>query len=466
MGRDAALSAVAARSPYLALQHRDYRRLIASQFLSLVGSQMQAVAINWHIYLLTRSPLALGFVGLTRVVPIVVFSLWGGVVADRQDRRRVMIVTQLAMTAVALALSGLTFAHRETLWLLYALNFLSAAAVAFDGPARQALIPRLVPPEDLPGALSLNLSVFQAALIGGPALAGLLIAGHTGPLHIGAARLPPEGTPINTSALALIYFVNAVSFLAVIFALVTLRTSGAPEKSDETAHPWEALKEGLRFVFRTPLMVWTMGLDFLATFFSGATTLLPIFADQILNVGARGYGILVAAPAAGALAGSLLVSIRPLPPRQGRVFLMSVAAYGAATVVFGFSRSFPLTLAALAATGFADAISTVIRQTLRQFITPDRLRGRMTSVNMIFFMGGPQLGELEAGFVASLFRSTAVGVTFSVVSGGIVTLLVVGAIAAAAKGLRRYDFREHAAAVPQFPIKEPTPGRAGTPIER
>jgi MFS family permease len=414
------------RAPYLALAHRDYRRLIVSQLLSLTGSQMQVVAINWHVYLLTKSPLALGFVGLTRVVPIVAFSLWGGVVADRHDRRRVMIATQIAMAVVALALWATTSAGREALWMLYALNALSAAAVAFDGPSRQALIPRLVPHADLPGALSLNLSVFQASLIGGPALAGLLIA-HAG-----------EGT----RGLATIYALNAASFLAVIYALLTMHTSGAPTAATGQTEGWSALREGLRFVFTTPLMVWTMGLDFLATFFSGAMSLLPIFADQVLKVGAKGYGILAAAPAVGALAGSLFLSIRPLPAKQGRIFLWSVGAYGASTVVFGFSRNFWLTLLALAGTGLADAISTVIRQTLRQFITPDHLRGRMTSVNMIFFMGGPQLGELEAGFVASLFATAAVGVTFSVVSGGIATVAITAAIAAAAPMIRKYDFRQ------------------------
>ncbi len=355
------------RAPYLVLRHRDYRRLVASQLLSLIGTQMQVVALNWHIYLLTRSPLALGFVGLTRVVPIVVFSLWAGVVADRHDRRRLMIVTHLAMTAVALALSGLTFAHRETLWALYALNFLSGAAGAFDGPARNALLPRLVPQAELPGALSLNFSVFQASMIGGPAIAGLILAGHAGTLRLA----PGELAAAKTGGLALIYFVNAVSFLGVIFALATMRTSGAPEKGAGEAHPWVALKEGLSFVFTTPLMVWTMGLDFVATFLSGSMSLLPIFADQVLKVGARGYGILVAAPAVGALTGSLFVSIRPLPMRQGRIFLSSIAAYGAATIVYGFSRRFALTLIALAAVGLSDAISTVIRQTLRQVITPD-----------------------------------------------------------------------------------------------
>jgi len=415
------------RAPYLALQHRDYRRLIVSQLLSLTGSQMQVVAINWHVYLLTKSPLALGFVGLTRVVPIVVFSLWGGVVADRFDRRRVMLLTQIAMTAVALGLALVTYTGRETLWMLYAFNALGASAVAFDGPSRQALIPRLVPAADLPGALSLNLSVFQAGLIGGPALAGVLIAHHPG--------------TAPTSGLSLIYFLNAVSFVAVIFALVTMHTSGAPEPTVGKVQMSAALREGLRFVFTTPLMVWTMGLDFLATFFSGATSLLPIFADQVLRVGAKGYGILAASPAVGALAGALYLSVRPLPRRQGRIFLWSVVAYGAATVVFGLSRSFGLTLLALAGVGLADAISTVIRQTLRQFITPDRLRGRMTSINMIFFMGGPQLGELEAGFVASLFASTVLGVTVSVVSGGALTMLITAAIAASAPMLRAYDFQ-------------------------
>jgi MFS family permease len=427
------------RAPYLALAHRDYRRLIVSQLLSLTGSQMQVVAINWHVYLLTKSPLALGFVGLTRVVPIVAFSLWGGVVADRHDRRRIMIATQVAMTAVALGLWAGTVANRETLWMLYLLNALSASAVAFDGPSRQALIPRLVPQGDLPGALSLNLSVFQASLIGGPALAGLLIA------RMGA----------GTRGLALIYLVNALSFLAVIYALATMRTSGAPEPGAHHGETLAALREGLRFVFTTPLMVWTMGLDFLATFFSGATSLLPIFADQVLKVGAKGYGILAAAPAVGALAGSIYLSVRPLPRRQGRIFLWSVGAYGAATVVFGLSRSFWLTLAALAGVGLSDAISTVIRQTLRQFITPDRLRGRMTSVNMIFFMGGPQLGELEAGFVASLFASAVVGVTVSVVSGGIATIAIVAAVAAAAPVVRRYDFWDTAPADSEVPAGTP-----------
>ncbi len=419
--------------PYVALRHRDFRRLVATQLFSSTGSQMQVVAINWHVYVLTRSPLALGFVGLTRVLPIIVFSLWGGLLADRLDRRKTMATTQSAMTVVALALAAVTFLHRESLWIIYALNALSAAAVAFDGPSRQALLPRLVPPEELSGALSLNFSAFQISMISGPALSGLIIAGSGAGL---VARGPSSAAiPISTTGLAWIYLLNAVSFLGVIGALLTMRTSGrVVATSGAPAHPLRALQEGLRFVFTTPLIVWTMALDFLATFFSGAQSLLPIFADQVLKVGASGYGFLVSAPAVGALTGSVWTSLRPLPTRQGKVFLWSVAAYGAATVVFGLSRSFPLTLAALAATGLADAISTVIRQTLRQLITPDALRGRMTSVNMIFFMGGPQLGEFEAGAVAALF-----GASVSVVSGGVATVAIVAWIAWKARALREYD---------------------------
>jgi len=430
------------RRPYRVLQHRDFRRLWISQLVSLIGTQMQVVTINWHVYLLTGSPLALGVVGLTRVVPIILFSLWGGVVADRHDRRRVMLLTQSGMMLVALGLCALTLAGRESLALLYLLNALAAAAVAFDNPARQSLIPRLVPREDLPGALSLNLTMFHAAMITGPALAGVLIAGT------GAVLSQPPGSAAggdaagSTASLAWVYGLNALSFLGVLVALLTMRVSGRVERATEEEHPLAALRAGLRFVFTTPLMVWTMILDFFATFFAGAMSLLPIFADRILGAGPAGYGLLVSAPGLGALVGSVYTSITPLPRRQGRVLLWAVGAYGISTIAFGLSRSYLLTFLALAASGLADLISTVIRQTIRQLVTPDGLRGRMTSVNMIFFMGGPQLGELEAGLVASAFASVIVGVTVSVVSGGAMTLVAAIGVAFLAPWLRNYDIGE------------------------
>jgi len=423
--------------PYRVLRHRDFRLLWLSQLVSLTGSQMQTVALHWHVYVLTRSPLALGALGLTRVLPIIVFSLWGGVTADRHDRRRVMLLTQATMLAGALALAATTFAGHENVAVLYGANALLAAATAFDNPARQALVPRLVPVAELPAALSLNLTMYHAATIGGPALAGLLIAGMG--LPSAGLSLAGSGASEDTVRLALIYALNALSFVGVLHALLLMRTSGRVDaRGGSHEPPLVALREGLRFVLRTPIMVWTTGVDFLATFFAGSLSLLPIFADQVLHVGPAGYGWLVAAPALGALVGSFYTSLRHLPARQGRLLLGSVAFYGLATVVFGLSRSYWLTFLALALSGLADLVSTVIRQTLRQMLTPDTLRGRMTSVNMIFFMGGPQLGEMEAGLVASLFASAAVGVTVSVVSGGLATVLLAAAVGLAAPVVRDY----------------------------
>jgi MFS family permease len=432
------------RRPYHVLRHRDFRLLWASQFVSLTGSQMQVVALNWHVYLLTGSPLALGLVGLTRVVPIIVFSLWGGIVADRVDRRRIMLVSQSAMAVFSAVLAVLTFRGHATVAALYAMNALTGAASAFDNPARQSLVPRLVPPADLASALALNLVMFHAAFIGGPGLAGLLLAGgaagHPGAPPGAAAHAVTAASAGSVPMIGLIYAVNAASFLAVIVALLFMRTDTAPDAAGVTdEHPLESLKAGLRFVFTTPIMVWTMGLDFVATFFAGSLSLLPIFADQILHVGPAGYGWLVAAPALGALVGSIYTSVVHLPRRQGRVLLWAIAAYGVCTVAYGLGPGYWIVFAALAGTGLSDLVSTVIRQTLRQLLTPDALRGRMTSVNMIFFMGGPQLGEMEAGLVASIFASAALGARVSVVSGGLFTLAAAAVVASRSRLVRDYE---------------------------
>jgi MFS family permease len=305
-------------------------------------------------------------------------------------------------------------------WPLYLLTASTAAFGSFDGPARQAMLPNLVPREHLPNAISLNTIMFQVAAVVGPALAGIVIA----MLGVGW-----------------VYGLNAVSFLAVIVALVRMR--GAPTRAgtERTEVSFRAAIEGLRFVFSAPLIRSTMLLDFFATFFSSATALLPIFAQDILDVGATGYGWLYAAPGLGALlSGATMAHVVDRIERRGRTILCAVAGYGVATIVFGFSRSFWLTFACLALTGATDIVSTVLRNILRQFSTPDHLRGRMTSVNMIFFMGGPQLGELEAGLVAHGF-----GAPVSVVSGGIGCLLTTAWIAARTPALRRYRAgpREH-----------------------
>lgn len=412
---DPALETRGRHSAFSSLRHRDFRLLWMGQIVSVTGSQMQLAAINWHIYLLTGSPLALGLVGACRAVPIILCSLMGGVVADVVDRRRLMIVTQSIMLICSATLAFVTLSGQTKVWPIFVLTAIASGAWAFDTPARQALLPMLVPLEDFQNAVSLGMLMFQTGLIIGPPLAGFILASH-GP--------------------GLVYALNAASFVAVIAGLALMRTSGKPEKT-ETEEPrisLQALVEGLRFVWRTPIIVQTMTLDFIATFFASANQLLPIYAKDILVVGARGYGFLAAAPAAGAIIAGLAVARMGAIKKQGVTVIVSVAIYGLATILFGVSRVFWFSLLMLAATGAADTVSTILRQTIRQLVTPNKLRGRMTSVNMIFFMGGPQLGEVEAGALAAL-----VGAPLSVITGGAACVLAAAFAFVKARSLRQYE---------------------------
>ena len=402
-------------SAFAALRHRDFRLLWLGQIVSVTGSQMQFVAINWHVYLLTKSPFALGLVGLFRGVPIIICSLAGGVVADAIDRKRLMLVTQTIMLASAALLTAGTLAGFESVWPIYLLSAIASAATAFDTPARQALMPTLVPIEDFPNAVSLAVIVFNVATIAGPAIAGFLLA-ESGP--------------------AIIYGINALSFLAVIAALVAMSASGRPDLQTERkdALSLAALKEGLSFVWHTPIIVQTMTLDFVATFFASATLLLPIFAQERLHVGARGYGFLAAAPAIGSVLTALVMARLGTLRRQGRLVVAAVAVFGVATAAFGVSTIYWVSLLMLAITGAADTVSTVLRQTIRQLVTPNHLRGRMTSINMMFFMGGPQLGELEAGVLAGF-----IGAPLSVVIGGLGSLIAAAIAAVKSKSLMKFE---------------------------
>src|SRR6266478_9241336 len=399
------------QTAFSSLHHRDFRLLWIGQIVSITGSQMQLAAINWHIYLLTRSPLALGLVGACRAVPIILCSLVGGVVADVVDRRRLMMATQSVMLLCSATLALVTFRGLLHVWPIFLLTAIASGAWAFDTPARQALMPTLVPLKDFPNAVSLSMLMFQVGLIVGPPLAGFVLASH-GP--------------------AFVYTINAASFVAVILCVALMRTSGRPEKdeSQPARISFDALREGLRFVWRTPIIVQTMTLDFVATFFASANQLLPIFAKDILRVGAEGYGFLAAAQAGGAIITGLVMARLGTLKRQGRLVIISISVFGAATIAFGLSRVFWFSLLMLAITGAADTVSTILRQTIRQLATPNNLRGRMTSINMVFFMGGPQLGEVEAGTVASL-----VGAPLSVVTGGVGCLVAAAFTFVAAKKL-------------------------------
>ena len=387
--------------------------------LSFSGSFMQNAAILWHVSLLVppeKRALALGAVGLARVVPVVVFSMISGVVADAIDRRRVLIVTQSLAGGVALALAVLTLRGLTVVWPIYVLAALGAAVSTFDLPARQALVPTLVPRQHLSNAITLNTIMFQTASVIGPAVGGIVIA---------------------ETSMAAAYLVNAVSFGFVIAALLMMRDVPPrlpPPLGATDDVSVKSAMEGWRFVFRSPLIRSTMLLDFFVTFFASATALLPIFAQDILHVGARGYGWLFAAPAVGAFVTSVaLVPLVEHITHRGPAIVWAVAGHGVATVVFGLSHAFWLTFLCLAIVGATDTVSTVLRNIIRQLETPDRLRGRITGVNMVFFLGGPQLGELEAGAVAH-WR----GAPFSVITGGLGCLLATAWIAGVTPSLRRY----------------------------
>lgn len=396
-----------------ALRSPEFLLFWLGQAVSAAGTRMQDTTIRWHVYGLTHSAVSLGLIGLFRFVPIILCSLWGGALADAKDRRNIMLLTQTALAISAVVLACLTQSGRINVAMIYGMSALSAAALAFDNPARQSLIPNLVPRRHYPNAVSLNSTVLKVATVVGPTLAGTLL---------------------QRGSLALIYWLNALSYLAVIAALLRIKPQLlAREQSPRKQMGPEALAEGLRYVRSKPVLIGAIGLDFVASFFSSSDSLLPIFAKDILHVGARGYGLLTAATAAGSVvAGLVLASRRPIV-RQGRTMLIAVFIYGLATILFGLSHTFWLSVIALALTGAADTVSAILRQTIRQMDTPDHLRGRMTSINMIFFMGGPQLGNLEAGFAASLL-----GTPGSVISGGIGCLLAVGWFAHRFPLLRRY----------------------------
>jgi len=388
-----------------ALQNRRYRLLWLGLLVSIAGTQMQLAAILWHISEISDQPIALGAVGLVTILPVLLFSLLAGVFADSVNRRRLMFLTQTAMAVLAALLGWATLRHLDSLWLIYIVTAASASVSTFDLPARQSLIPNLVPDSMLTNAFTMNSIAFQLGSIAGPALAGLVLA----QLGIGYA-----------------YLINAISYLAVIVALVlmgpvdqNLADASSRREIRSVLAGWRSsVSEGLSFVANQPIILSSMLLDFFATFFSSATVLLPLFSKEILRVDVFGYGWLVAAPSVGAaLTASFLVFTRQVR-RQGVFLLAAVAGFGVATVVFGLSRSFWITYAALVLTGATDGFSTIIRNTVRQLLTPDRLRGRMTSVNQIFFRGGPQLGELEAGLLAQAF-----GPVVSVVSGGVGCIL-------------------------------------------
>lgn len=395
----------AAVDAYASFRSRDFRLLLTGSFLANFGLQMLSVAVSWDLYMQTRSAVVLGNVGFVQVAPFLLFALFAGHVADRYDRRRVMLATQ----ALLLAASALLALASRSVALIYACLFLTQMARALQWPARQAMLPGMVPPDALSNAIAWNSSAFEIASVTGPALAGILVAAA------------------GSGAVYLIQVACAGLTLASIWML---RYRGAG-KRDHAPGDRRPLLEGLRFVWHSRLVLPAISLDLFAVLFGGATALLPIFAVDILHAGARGLGWLRAASSIGAIVMAFLLAHAGPIRRSGLALLWSVAGFGAATVVFGFSRSLWLSFVMLIAIGALDNVSVVLRQSLVQKKTPDAVRGRVLAVNSVFINCSNQLGAVESGWTAAWF-----GAVPSVVGGGLATVLIVAAFAVGSRELR------------------------------
>ena len=379
--------------------------------LSTVGSQFSNVAMSWQIYELTNSPLQIGLLGLARALPQIALLLVGGLLADAVNRRKLMMCTQGALFCVSATLALLTHAGKASPATLYAATILLAFFTSLDNPARQAIVPNLVPREILAPALALNSSQRYIGVIAGPSLAGVVLAAF------GAEAC---------------YLVDACSWIFMIVALLSIRTP-LQEGRGWRAISFQSLSEGLKYVSSHAVIFPLMLMDFGAMFFGSAKALLPVYARDILLVGPRGLGLLYAASAVGSLAAAVGFSFLGGVRRAGLWIFTGVTVYGLGTVFFAGSRVFWLSVFLLAAAGAGDTISSILRGTINQLSTPDELRGRMSSINSIFTNTGPPLGQFESGVVAAWL-----GAELSALTGGLATLALVALVAASFPAVRRF----------------------------
>lgn len=399
----------AATDPYAALRTTNYRRYISGWSFSATGLHMMNAAVHWELYARTEDPLLLGLVGLVQALPVILLALPGGHVADTHDRRRILIAAQVSFALCALGLAAVSFV-KGPLWMVYGLLVVAGCAKAFGSPARSALFPLILPESLFENAVTWNSFVFHVAATFGPIAAGLIIG------YLGGAWL--------------VFLLTALGTL--IFAASLLGVRPKPHVGQSEPMSLRTLFAGAGFLYREKTVLAAITLDLFAVLFGGATTMLPIYAKDILHVGPVGFGSLRAAPYVGAFVMAWILAHRPPLKRAGRALLLSVAGFGALTVVFGLSTSFPLSLAVLFVAGALDNVSVVVRHVLVQLRTPNELRGRVSAVNTVFIDSSNELGGFESGLVARLFSPV-----ISVVSGGIGTILVVIGIAWAWPEIRR-----------------------------
>jgi Transmembrane secretion effector len=398
-------------APRAAFQHRDFRLHLGAQFLANLASQMMSLAVGWQVYETTHRPLDLGLVGLVQFVPAFGLSLLAGNVADRFDRARIVAVCDLALAGCALTLFVISSRGLGGVAAIYPVLFFAGASRAFSAPAGQALVPGLVPAEHFPNAVTWGSTGWQISTIVGPAISGILYGvGH------GATK---------------VYAVCAglLALAALLDFALRRRPLDAP-----SAVSWQTVLAGFRYVRAHRIILASISLDLFAVLLGGATALLPVYASDILKMGPWGLGMLRSAPAVGAAGMAIALAYRPLTRRAGPTMLACVALFGVATIVFGPSSSFALSLGALFVLGASDMVSVVVRSTVVQLRTPHDMRGRVSAVNMMFIVGSSELGEFESGVTASWFGPVA-----AVVLGGVGTLAVVAIYSFLFSELRAVD---------------------------
>ena len=400
-----------------AFASRDFRRYQTARMAVIMGAEAQTIAVAWQVYSITHRALDLGYTGLALFLPGLLFLLPAGHVADRYDRRHVILICYSLQVICTSALLTLAIIGSHNVWLVYGVLFLIGTGRSFSGPASSALIPHLVPEGHFVNAVTWGAAIFQLANIGGPALGGLLF---TLPLH---SVLAGAGIVYIATLVSLVCFLVLVGSLSVRLGRMEQRSASL-----------DVVFAGFQYVRRSPILLGSFSLDLFVVLLGGATALMPIFAQEILHTGPKGLGMLRAAPAMGALAISLLLARYPLRSKAGLRLFVCVGLFGIATIIFGLSRNLVLSLAALACAGAADMISVVVRSSVLQLATPPEMRGRVSAVNSLFLGGANELGEFESGLTAQWL-----GAVRATVVGGIGALIVTGLWSALFPSLRKAD---------------------------
>ena len=400
--------------PIAALRQPGYLLFLTGSLLSNTGNQMRTVAVGWEVYQRTHLPLSLGIVGLVLALPVILLALPAGVAADRYSRKLIIMLSQAGLAMSGLGMAWVSYTGEPIGWLYF---FLLGTGIfrALGWPASTAIVVGLVPKHVFPNAAMWRSVGFQLAATVGPLAGGFLLAWWSP---------------------ALIYLLDAMSSVVLILCLLGVRPSGQSRVVEPRS--WQSLVEGVRYLRRQPIILSTMTLDMVAVLFGGVTALLPIYASDILHVGATGFGWLRAMPSVGAIAMSLMLASRPPMKRAGPLLLWAVTAFGVATIVFALSTSFALSLATMFILGAADNISVVIRATVLQLLTPDSMRGRVSAVSVIFIGTSNEIGEFESGLVAQWL-----GVVPTATIGGMMTLVTVGVVTVIWPQLVRLGSLEH-----------------------